>query len=81
MAKSATRELELDTRVLEPWEIGARLHMLLIAPGASEKRMRDLVTSACADQIRISAIVYFTSQADSLGWPPAMSTQGSELRG
>lgn len=41
----------LDTTHHEPWEIAARLDMLLAYPNVSATRMTRLVNAACADQI------------------------------
>lgn len=43
--------LRLDPIELAPFEIAARLHILLAYPRASEARTRSLVDSACADYV------------------------------
>lgn len=49
-----SRVLELDTSVLEPWEIAARLDMMLAYPDVTSERMERLVNAACAEQIAVT---------------------------
>lgn len=46
--------LVLDTSKLEPWEIAALLDALLAYPQAKFERLRAVVTSRCAEQIRVT---------------------------
>lgn len=54
MTSDIPYKLLLDTSFLEPWEIAARLDMLLAYPDVSRDRMTRLVNGVCADQIRVT---------------------------
>jgi len=44
--------LILDLSRFQPWEVSARLDVMLAYPGISDVRARKLIVSMCADQIR-----------------------------
>lgn len=48
--------LVLDTRQLEPFEIGARLDIAIAYPNVSSERTARLVRAACADQIKVTLV-------------------------
>lgn len=63
--------LALDMRCYEPFEIGARLDMLLTYPRASPARMERLVQAACADQIAATIDAFPELPAELLAKYPA----------
>lgn len=77
METGRQRELALDTSKLESWEIAALLDALLAYPGAREERLRAIVTSRCAAQIRVTIEDNPSRRADLIsrypGYNPAKS--------
>lgn len=54
MVTAEQRVLNLDSKVLEAWEIAAILDSLLAYPTAKEERLRNIIEARCSQQIRVT---------------------------
>lgn len=62
--------VELDTRILESFEIAATLDAILAEPGARPKRHRAIVMRLCADQIAVTIEAFPERRAELVGRYP-----------